>query len=145
MTTYCPHCGAMAQENDLFCPQCGGRLKELGNTALVPVPETVSSEVPADAPSEIPAQLPDEERASEGTDRLSPDLAQLVDVSQNGSLVCAPEVGPKKDRTLRWIIIGMVVTALVCCCCLTALFLLGTLTNSGGMSLIDLWRQSGLR
>jgi len=63
-----------------------------------------------------------------------PDLSQLTDAAQNRALTCPPELRPKKDRTLQWIIIGLVALVVVCCCCLVSLVMLTQFGNAGNAS-----------
>ena len=136
MSTYCPHCGASTQAGDTFCPTCGGRLQELANTALVPeVSDSPSAAGSASLNGETPADV---------GQPLVPDLSQWTDASRDASLTCPPEAKPKKDRTVRWIIIGVTAVALICCCCLASLMLLGWFGSSGSNSLVDLLRGLGI-
>ena len=68
---YCPHCGASVNEEAHFCSECGGRLKDLGNTEALP-----EDEVRLDDIIEEPAPAPAEE--STPTDIIHTQVEEVV-------------------------------------------------------------------
>ena len=119
---YCPHCGAAVDEAAVFCPECGGRLKDIGDTSLLPAEETAArgaEEKPF--AGEIPAEI----STSHASVELAPDLSQMADFPEDRSLVCPPDETRRRSNLAKWLLIGGAALLGLCACCFLSFILFG--------------------
>jgi len=128
---HCPHCGASVSEESRFCPECGGRLQDLGNTEIVPEEELRLDDI-IEEPESAAEVEPETEPEPEVEERTVADA--LLDLSQLDEepprRVIAEVVGEepeKKNNLLKWVLIAGALLVGICLCCFLSIILLASM------------------
>lgn len=128
---YCPHCGASVSEQSRFCPECGGRLQDLGNTEIVPEEEVRLDDIVGEEATQAPASEPPATEALAPAE-IVPDLSQFQETP--GRRVVAEVVGEeparKKNDLAKWLVIAGAAVLVVCTCCFLSFILFFSTGNS---------------
>jgi len=129
---YCPHCGSAVGEESQFCPECGGRLKDIGDTQIVPEEDLANLMTPEaedlEKLEEPEEPAPEPERPANG---LVPDLSEMTETLADQTLVCSPAEGHKKTNSaIKWVVIAAVAVSVMCACCFLSFIMLGAFGSS---------------
>ena len=134
---YCPHCGASVNNESRFCPECGGRLKDLGNTEIMPEEEMQFDDITGEPePEPAPTPAPEVVEPAEESESEEQPLADvLLDLSQLDEdaprRVVAEVVGDepeKKNTWAKWVALAGALVVGTCICSILIIILLASMS-----------------
>lgn len=129
---YCPHCGSAVGEESQFCPECGGRLKNIGDTQIVPEEDLANLMTPeAEELEKVEESAEPASEPQRPANDLVPDLSEMTETLADQTLVCSSVEGHKNTNSaIKWVVIAAVTVSVMCACCFLSFIMLGTIGSN---------------